>query len=168
MKTKRHLISFFSGALGLDLGLEQAGFRLKAAVECNQIAVQTIKNNGKLLKGGKHTVIDKSLSSKNVNEICNESLKRTRLKKNPPYLLAGAPPCQPFSTAGKRASMQDSRSCGFEIFLQAVNILRPKFFVIENVKGILSAAKKHRPLAERGPGFPKLKPSDDMRGTDHE
>ena len=161
MKDRRYLISFFSGALGLDLGLEKAGFILKAAVECNQIAVQTIRNNTKLLKGKKFVIIDKTLSPKNVNEICNDILKRTRLKKTSPYLLAGAPPCQPFSTAGKRASMQDSRSCGFEIFLQAVNILRPKFFVIENVKGILSAAKRHRPLAERGPGFPQLKPSEE-------
>ncbi|MCK5581604.1 MAG: DNA cytosine methyltransferase, partial [Candidatus Omnitrophica bacterium] len=161
MSKKRHLISFFSGALGLDLGLEKAGFVLKAAVECNQIAVQTIKNNSKLLNGERFIVIDKTLSSKNVNEICDDILRRTRLTKTPPYLLAGAPPCQPFSTAGKRASMQDSRSCGFKIFFQAVNILRPKFFVIENVKGILSAAKKHRPLAERGPGFPKLKPSEE-------
>ena len=161
MKSKRHLISFFSGALGLDLGLEKAGFVLKAAVECNQIAVQTIRNNSKLLKGKRFVIVDKTLSPTNVNEICKEILKRTRLKKTPPYLLAGAPPCQPFSTAGKRASMQDSRSCGFEIFLQAVDILRPKFFVIENVKGILSAAKIHRPLAERGPGFPKLKPSEE-------
>ena len=161
MKNKKSLISFFSGALGLDLGLEKAGFGLKAAVECNQFAVQTIRNNSKLLNGKKFVIIDKTLSLKNVEEICKEILKRTRLKKTPPYLLAGAPPCQPFSTAGKRASMQDSRSCGFEIFLQAVNILRPKFFVIENVKGILSAAKKHRPLAERGPGFTKLKPSEE-------
>lgn len=161
MKDRRHLISFFSGALGLDLGLEKAGFILKAVVECNQIPIQTIRNNSKHLKGKKFVIIDKALSPKNVDAICKDILKRTRLKKTSPYLLAGAPPCQPFSTVGKRASMQDSRSCGFEIILQAVNILRPKFFVIENVKGILSAARRHRPLAERGPGFPKLKPSEE-------
>lgn len=161
MKTKKHLISFFSGALGLDLGLEKAGFVLKAAVECNPVAVQTIENNIKLRNGKKLVIIDKTLSPENVNEICKDILKKTRLKKTTPYLLAGAPPCQPFSTAGKRASMQDSRSCGFKVFLKAVNILRPKFFVIENVKGVLSAAKKHRPLAKRGPGFPKLEPSEE-------
>ena len=155
------MISLFSGALGLDLGLEKAGFKLKAVVECNNLAIQTIKDNRKRLKSKKLVVIDKALSLQNVDNICKDILRRTRFKKTRPYLLAGAPPCQPFSTAGKRISMKDSRSCGFEIFLRAVKILRPKFFVIENVKGILSAAKKHRPLAERGPGFPQLKPSEE-------
>jgi DNA (cytosine-5)-methyltransferase 1 len=75
--------------------------------------------------------------------------------------VAGAPPCQPFSTAGKRASFEDGRSCGFKIFFKAIRILQPRFFVIENVKGILSAAKKHRPLARRGPGFPQLTPDEE-------
>lgn len=161
MSTTKNLISLFSGALGLDLGLEKAGFVLKAAVECNQFAIQTIKDNHEHLKNKKLVIIDKSMSLKNISKICEEILKKTRLKKSGRCVLAGAPPCQPFSTAGKRASLKDSRSCGFQIFLKAVRTLRPKFFVIENVKGILSAAKKHRPLAKRGPGFPQLTPEEE-------
>ncbi|MBN1392457.1 MAG: DNA cytosine methyltransferase [Sedimentisphaerales bacterium] len=161
MSTTKNIISLFSGALGLDLGLEKAGLVLKAAVECDQFAVQTIKNNLKHLKNKRPVIIDRPLTLKNVGEICEEILQKTKLKKDGRYILVGGPPCQPFSTAGKRASLKDTRSCGFNIFLKAIRTLRPKFFVIENVKGILSAAKKHRPLAKRGPGFPPLSPDEE-------
>ena len=161
MSFKKELISLYSGALGLDLGLEKAGFVLKAAVECDQIAIQTIKKNQKHLNGKDAVIFDKKLSMKNIAGTCQEILKRTGLTKRRPFLLAGAPPCQPFSTAGKRASFEDDRSCGFKVFFKAIRILRPRFFVIENVKGILSAAKKHRTLAERGPGFPQLTPDEE-------
>jgi DNA (cytosine-5)-methyltransferase 1 len=164
MRTTRNLISLFSGALGLDLGLEKAGFLLKAAVECNEFAIQTIKENSEHLKNKKLVIIDKPMSLKNVSKVCREILEKTAVKRNGRYVLAGAPPCQPFSTAGKRASLKDSRSCGFQIFLNAIRVLRPKFFVIENVKGILSAAKKHRALAQRGPGFPPLT-TDEEHGS---
>lgn len=164
MNGTKNLISLFSGALGLDIGLEKAGFVLRSAVECNQFAIQTIKDNREHIKSKKLVIIDKSLSPLNVGDICEEILKKTDLRKSGRYVLAGAPPCQPFSTAGKRASLKDSRSCGFDIFLKAIRFLQPKFFVIENVKGILSAAKKHRPLAQRGPGFPQLT-ADEEHGS---
>lgn len=64
-------------------------------------------------------------------------------------LVIGGPPCQAFSTAGKRQSVQDHRGTLLWRFLAFVNALQPKFFVMENVRGLTSAAIRHRPLSER-------------------
>jgi DNA (cytosine-5)-methyltransferase 1 len=152
--SRSSIVSLFSGALGLDLGLEKAGFELKAAVECDETAVKTIQFNLRRLCSEKPLILQKALTTKNVSNICKKILRDQKLKEI--TVLAGAPPCQPFSTAGKRHSVRDYRGNGFEIILKAVRCLRPRFFVIENVKGVLSAAQKHRPLSQRGPGFPAL------------
>lgn len=76
--------------------------------------------------------------------------------------LVGGPPCQTFSTAGRRAATQDPRGMLLWQFLHWVEVLRPKYFVMENVRGLLSAATCHRPIAlrpERG-GKP-LDPSEE-------
>lgn len=161
MYIEKNFVSLFSGALGLDIGLEKAGFKLKAIVDCNNIAIQTAKLNLKRLDSDAY-VAEVKMEMGNIDSICRNIIYRTKLKKGQLYLLAGAPPCQPFSTAGKRQSVMDARGDGFAIFLRAVRIFRPKYFVIENVKGVLSAAKKHRPLAERGSEFPPLKTEEEQ------
>ena len=68
------------------------------------------------------------------------------LKPGQAFLVAGGPPCQSFSTAGHRESVADPRGGLFREFLRVVEEARPRFFLMENVKGLLSAAVKHRPI----------------------
>lgn len=153
----KKIISLFSGALGLDLGLEDAGLKIAVAVEKNLTAVETIKLNRK----AKLPVIDDPIEDVSAADI----LKKAGLKKREAFVLTGGPCCQTFSTAGKRKSLSDaSRGLLFRDFKRIVAETQPRFFVMENVKGMLSAAVRHRPLNEREPGFPPLA-KDEVYGS---
>ena len=145
------LISLFSGALGLDLGLERSGFGLRVAVEADPRAAATITANR----------ADLPLIPERIEEVDIGDIRRSaRLEGRRPTLVTGGPSCQSFSTAGRRRSLDDDRGNLFRNFVEVVRELRPRFFVMENVPGVLSAAVRHRPLAERGPGFPALDPEE--------
>jgi DNA (cytosine-5)-methyltransferase 1 len=86
------------------------------------------------------------------------------VKKRELTIISGGPCCQSFSTAGKRHSLHDPRGNLFQDFCRIIREAKPRFFVMENVPGILSAAVKHRPLNRRGPGFPPLQ-ADEVFGS---
>lgn len=71
-------------------------------------------------------------------------------------MVIGGPPCQAFSTAGKRKGFEDDRGNVFLTFIDTIIALQPKYAVIENVRGLLSAPLKHRPHESRGKEFEKL------------
>ena len=151
----RKCISLFSGAMGLDLGLEAAGLKTAVAVEKNKVAVATIKLN----RGESLPVIDRAIETVETEEI----LRLAGLYSGEAFLVTGGPCCQSFSTAGKRRSLGDVGSGQlFRHFKRIVLEARPRFFVMENVKGMLSAAVKHRPLNERGDGFPALGADEEL------
>jgi DNA (cytosine-5)-methyltransferase 1 len=153
MSVRPTVVSLFSGALGLDLGLERAGFELRLAVECNKFAAQTIKNNRP----------DVPLIEKRIEEIeTKEMLERAGLKAGEVTLITGGPSCQSFSTAGQRGSVTDPRGGMFREFSRVIREAKPRFFIMENVRGVLSAAVKHRPLNKRGPGFPALTSGEEL------
>lgn len=147
------VISLFSGAMGLDLGLEAAGLRVAVAVECNPIAVATIRANRPDLP-----VIDRKIEDVTTAEI----LEAAGLKPEEAFAVVGGPSCQAFSTAGARSSLSDPRGTLFQHFARIVREAQPQFFVMENVRGLLSAAVKHRSLKERGPGYPTLEPDEEL------
>ena len=74
-----------------------------------------------------------------------------------PFLICGGPPCQPFSTAGKRLGINDPRGSLFMDFIRMIDYIRPRFFVMEIVKGIMSSPLKYVPLSERDENAPEQK-----------
>ena len=140
-------MSFFSGALGLDLGLEEAGLEAVSFNEVEKVFCQTIRLNRPQVK----------LYESDIRELsAKQLLKDHQLKKGELFAVVGGPPCQAFSTAGKRNSLNDDRGNVFIHFIDLIEGLQPKYAVIENVRGLLSAALKHRPHEQRGDGFAPL------------
>ncbi|MEO6613785.1 MAG: DNA cytosine methyltransferase [Chitinophagaceae bacterium] len=152
-RRKPSIISLFSGALGLDLGLEKAGFDVTVAVESNKHAAETIRINRPNI-----SVIENDIREVSTKEI----LDAAKLKVGEAMIVSAGPSCQTFSTAGSRKSFTDPRGFLFHEFLRVVREARPRFFVMENVPGMLSAAIRHRPLIQRGHGYPKLHPNEEL------
>lgn len=147
-------LSFFSGAMGLDLGIEKAGFDVRLACEVDKFCRQTISLNKPeiaLLSDINQYEADDVMRAANLNP--NDDID----------LIVGGPPCQAFSTAGKRKGFEDERGNVFLKYLDLCFNLRPKFFVIENVRGLLSSPLKHRPHNQRGEEFPDLS-QDELKG----
>jgi DNA (cytosine-5)-methyltransferase 1 len=146
-QTKYNVISLFSGGMGLDLGLEQTGrFRTIACVEKQPAFCETIRTNqraGRLDSNLK--VFEGDISEINPQQV----LDAVGLNPGEIDLLAGGPPCQSFSTAGRREGVQDPRGTLLWQYLRFVEALRPRFFLMENVRGLLSAELRHRPIAKR-------------------
>jgi len=125
--------------MGLDLGLEKTGFETCLCVENDSSCVKTINENKK------HLPVLGDITKLKTKDL----LKAARLKKNEVDLVVGGPPCQSFSTAGRRHSIKDPRGNLIFEYLRVINEVKPRFFVFENVKGLTSAAIKHRPLNDR-------------------
>ena len=124
---KLKAVELFVGAGGLALGIARAGFSYVNVIDSNQAACDTLSLNKR--RGTAH-----------VKEwpITQGDVARAELA---PYagidLLSGGPPCQPFSQAGKLNGRSDSRDM-LPQFIRAVRETRPKSFIIENVKGLVS------------------------------
>lgn len=137
-KNNRDAISMFSGAMGLDIGLGKAGLNVVIGQDFEPSCVETIKANGHNVLGG------------DIRDIKPETLlELTGLHVGEPFMICGGPPCQPFSTAGKRLGINDPRGSLFMDFIRMIDYIRPRFFIMENVKGIVSAPLKHVPEKEK-------------------
>lgn len=122
------VIDLYAGAGGLSLGASRAGFTVSAAVEFDQFAIESHRNNFPLV-----THLDNDVAQISGSDL----LKRAGLKKGELDGLIGGPPCQGFSTMGKR-QLDDSRNDLFGHFMRLVDETRPAFFLAENVPGILN------------------------------
>lgn len=145
-KNNRDVISLFSGAMGLDIGLGKAGLNVVIGQDFEPSCVETMKANGHNVLGG------------DIREIKPETLlELTGLHVGEPFMICGGPPCQPFSTAGKRLGINDPRGSLFMDFIRMIDYIRPRFFVMENVKGIVSSPLKHVSTKERAKDDPEQK-----------
>lgn len=118
-------IDLFSGAGGLLRGFMNAGFSAAFSVEIWEPAIKTHKYNYP------HVPV----WSRDIRAIKDEELKDYSDKID---VIIGGPPCQGFSTIGKRLVKDPRNELVFE-FIRFVDVVRPKIFVMENVRGLLSA-----------------------------
>ena len=140
----RDVISLFSGAMGLEIGLAKAGLNIVIGQDFDAACVATMNANGHRVLAGDIREIDPA-----------KLLELTGLRRGEPCLICGGPPCQPFSTAGKRLGINDPRGSLFMDFIRMIDYIRPRFFIMENVKGITSAPLKHVPSTERDMSDPE-------------
>lgn len=154
LTSKPIVLSFFSGAMGLDLGMEKAGFDVRLACEFDKYCRQTIALNRP----------ETALLGDIMNYGPDDILREAGLSRDDDVdVIVGGPPCQAFSTAGKRKAFNDDRGNVFLKYLDLALDIRPKYFVIENVRGLLSCPMEHRPHNQRGEGFPDLS-KDELKG----
>ena len=136
-------VSLFSGAGGLDVGLERAGFEVVAALDIDRDCVETLRVNQCL----RHRLPNRRalLARARILEMGVETATRERLAPPGapedwcPDLLVGGPPCQSFSSSGKMGSLHDPRGRLFEQFVRLAAELRPRVILFENVRGLVTA-----------------------------
>ena len=140
-------ISLFSGAGGLDLGAEQAGYEVRAAVEWDRDAAATMeKNFGHLAS----PVLQKEILATPTREIMRAAGLRAGRR---PDLLIGGPPCTPFSKSGfwlewKRDGLDPDASL-LQAYTRVLAEARPRRFVLENVYALTYNNRASRPAFER-------------------
>ncbi|UUM20557.1 DNA cytosine methyltransferase [Mycoplasma sp. 2045] len=122
-------IELFAGAGGLALGLEEAGIQHIGLIEVDKWACDTLKTNRP-----EWNVIQEDITKISQEDLC----KLFNLKEGELDVLSGGAPCQSFSYAGKRLGLEDTRGTLFYNYALFLNKLKPKMFLFENVKGLLS------------------------------
>lgn len=133
-------IDLFAGCGGLSEGFYRTGFEALAHVEINHWACETLRTRMKHYgyTNIEDSVIEHDITSEDIIQIIEKATKGVT-----PDVIIGGPPCQAYSTAGrvrdKEGMAKDPRNYLFESYVRILEHFRPKFFVFENVTGILSA-----------------------------
>lgn len=137
------VVSLFTGAGGLDIGLEKSGFQTAVCVEYDADCRETLRQNRPGWKLFEENVIVKEGKvipriPGDIRDIgVDELLKYSGLKKNKVSLVVGGAPCQPFSNIGKKLGMNDEKNGDlFLEFVRMVKGIQPEAFIFENVVGI--------------------------------
>jgi DNA (cytosine-5)-methyltransferase 1 len=142
MGSKPTYIDLFAGCGGLSLGLHQSGWKGLFAIEKSPDAFKTLKHN--LIDNRNHFEWPEWLPEKNLEIDSVLKTYRPQLEelKNKVDLVAGGPPCQGFSMAGRR-NENDTRNNLVKSYIKFISILKPKVIFFENVKGFTQEFKKN-------------------------
>jgi len=134
-------IDIFAGCGGLSLGLYNAGWKGLFAIEKNAMAFETLKHN--LIDKRKHFKWPRWLPIKNhdIDEIMTNYCKNLKALSVKVDLVAGGPPCQGFSTAGRRIE-SDKRNHLIHSYIEFVKIVKPRAIFFENVQGFTMGFKR--------------------------
>lgn len=138
------VVSLFSGAGGLDVGLEQAGWDTVVATDFDRDCVTTLTDTKagrlRILRSrGRRYLENAEILEADIADVAAADLRPTRSKRWRPDLLAGGPPCQPWSSAGLQQGFSDPRGQLMHHFIRLVDELRPRFVLMENVRGLVTA-----------------------------
>lgn len=127
-------ISLFSGAGGMDIGVQQAGFDILACCEIDKHCCETLRENIK--RGQRNTVVyEGDIKTFTPNQMLDD----LHIQAGEVDLLFGGPPCQAFSQIGKQRSMLDERGELLFEMVRYVKVIQPRAIMIEQVKGLLTA-----------------------------
>ena len=126
------VVDFFCGAGGMSLGFHQNGYKILLANDIENVCTTTYSFNHyeipkeRIITGDIREIVN------NVNTYVNDDVD----------VIIGGPPCQGFSMANRQRIIDDPRNVLYKYYLEAVKKLKPKFFVMENVKGMLGVAEQ--------------------------
>ena len=145
-------IDLFAGCGGLSLGLHQSGWKGIFAIEKSPDAFKTLEHN--LIKNNDHFEWPKWLpkGAHDINEVLFHYQDRLARLKGKVTMIAGGPPCQGFSMAGRR-NENDTRNKLIDSYIDFVKIVEPKIIFFENVKGFTMEFRKNK---EKGVAYSSL------------
>ena len=141
-------LSLFSGAGGMDIGVQDAGFNILAQIEIDEHCCNTLRTARESEKRNTK-IIEADIREVNPAKLC----KDLPLEKGELDLLFGGPPCQSFSLAGKQLGLKDERGMLLFEVVRFSEELKPKVILVEQVKGLLSSKGSER---RRGEIFEKF------------
>ena len=131
--TAPKIIDLFCGAGGLSLGFTQEGFITALANDIEPCCIDTYSHNHPETPR-KHIVLG------DINKVISNITSLVRF--NEIDVLVGGPPCQGFSMANRQRLIDDPRNHLYKSYIEVLKLMKPRFFVMENVKGMLSAASQ--------------------------
>jgi DNA (cytosine-5)-methyltransferase 1 len=132
-------ISLFTGAGGLDIGLERSGLEPLSLCEIDPIFCDTLQTNAGIKKADGKAYLDSArIVNGDIRDLSGSELSGGKEVD----LVVGGPSCQSFSSAGNQRSVLDTRGELIHEFYRIINEISPKVFLFENVRGIVTARDK--------------------------